>query len=128
MQPWLTFGVALVGDGVLVWVDALAVVADPYRPVFDDVGVAVGGVAHRGGLLFVHHDVDAGPGDAIGVTDDVAVPEWRGVGRDRLAVALDDDLVGLRVGQHDLVAADGRVAGGVGAAVVAAAEVQAVDV
>src|SRR5664279_2581051 len=117
---------ALVCHGVLVLVDEFAVVADPDRPVFGDVGVAVGGVAHRGGFLLVHHDVDAGAGDPVRVADDVAAAVGRGVGGDGGAVLLDDHLVGVGVGEDHLVAADGEIGGDVVPAELAAAEVDAV--
>src|SRR5664279_1382656 len=104
---------ALVCHGVLVLVDEFAVVADPDRPVFGDVRVAVGGVAHRGGFLLVHHDVDAGAGDPVRVADDVAAAVGRGGGG---------------VGEDHLVAADGEIGGDVVPAELAAAEVHAVQV
>src|SRR5664279_4434010 len=108
---------ALVGDGVLVLVDELAVVADPHRPLLRDIAVPVGGVAHQGVLLLAHHDVGAGTGDPVRVADVVAAAVGGVVGGDGVAVLLDDEVVGVGVGEDDLVAADGEVAGDVRCAV-----------
>src|SRR5664279_149538 len=115
------------GNSGLVLVDELAVVTDPHRPVLGHVGVAVGGVAHRGGLLLVHHDVDPGAGDAVRVADDVAAAVGGVVGGNRDTVLLDHHVVRVGVGEHDLVAADGEVGGDVVAAELAAAHVHAVE-
>src|SRR6476646_6144747 len=119
---------ALVGDGVLVLVDELAVVADPHRPLLRDVAVPVGGVAHQGGLLFAHHDVGTGTGDPVRVADVVAAAVGGVVTGDGGAVLLHHDGVRVGVGQHDLVAADGEVAGDVRGAVAARGEFHPVEV
>src|SRR5664279_2802249 len=118
----------LVGDGVLVLVDELPVVADPHGPVLGDVGVAVRGVAHRGGFLLVHHDVDPGAGDPVRVADDVPAAVGGVIGGDGDAVLLDNHVVRVRVRQHDLIPADGEVAGHLVTAEGAAAERQTVEV
>src|SRR5664279_6052414 len=116
------------GNSGLVLVDELAVVADPHRPVLGHVGVAVRGVAHRGGFLLVHHDVDPRPGHPVRVADDVAAAVGRFVGGHRDAVLLDAHLVRVGVGEHHLVAADGEVGGDGVAAELTTAEVNAVQV
>src|SRR5664280_2001050 len=74
--------VALIVNRSLVLVNELAVVADPHGPVLDDVGVAVGRVAHPGGLVLVDHHVDPGPRDPVRVADVVAATERGGIGGD----------------------------------------------
>src|SRR6478609_954586 len=124
-QPWLTLSTPLGADGVLVLVDELAVVADPDGPV---LGVAVGGVAHRGGFLLVHHDEDPGAGDSVRVADEVTAAVG-GVGAGHGdAVLLHDHGVRVGVGEYDLVAADGEVAGHLVTTESAVGQLQAVEV
>src|SRR4029077_17925271 len=103
-------------------------VADPHRPVLGDVGVAVGGVAHRGCFLLVHHDVNPGAGDPVRVADDVTTAVGRVVGGDGDTVLLHHHGVRLGVGEHDLVAADGEVGYHLVTTELSAAQVNAIQV
>ena len=105
--------------------DELTVVADPHGEMFQDVGVAVLGIAHQLGLEHVVDDVDTGSGDLV---RGVALAERGRVGRDLLPVLVDQQVVRVDVGLHHLVAADGEVAGHVAGAVGAVGELQPVDV
>src|SRR6476620_5996588 len=96
----------LVGDGALVLVDELAVVADPHRPFLRHVAVPVGGVAHQGGLFLAHHDVRAGAGDPVRVADVVAAAVGGVVAGDGGAVLLHHEAVRVsgktcRTGDHE---------------------------
>src|SRR5690606_8856058 len=111
--------VALGPDAARIGVDEFAVVGDPHRVPHVHVGVSGGRVGHVEVGVFLGDDVDSAAGDvarqvALAVTAR-EVHHHTGVGEQLRPVR-------RRVGQDQLLPADGEVLGGVGGAECAGAE------